>query len=267
MPTHGHRVYIDVPRPRTPPTRSSSQRIQVVRTTTGASPRRSSFRRHSLVLDDDDRPVLSSTTTTTTSSSGAGTGGGGLFFRDDPSLAGAMSSPDTSAYTLRSGPPPSSTHHLLQVKDQTIRELHHRCDQLELENLDLRRSLDSSSSSEARRSAADVEAQLARSRKKRAELKVENEALRGRVREAVRLAKEAVDDRVRALKGEVGVLGRQVLEWRGRAEEAEKRAEAADRRAADAERRLDRLRENLDDYVAENERLRGRAEEGRRRRS
>ncbi|KAK0740484.1 hypothetical protein B0T18DRAFT_210101 [Schizothecium vesticola] len=270
MPNHGHRVYIDVPRPRTPP-RTSSQRIQVIRTTTGTSPRRSSFRRHSLVLDDDDRPVLSSTTTTT-SSSGIGAGGG-LFFRDDPTLAGAMlSTPDSSAYTLRSGPPPSSaaTAQLkaqVQVKDQTIRELHVRCEQLELENLDLRRSLDSSSSSEARRSA-DVESQLARARRKNARLDEENEALRTRVREAVRQAKEAIDERVRLLKTEVAVLGRQVGEWRGRFEDAE-------RRALDSERRLARLRENLDDYVeangklvAENDRLRrDRDDGGRRRRS
>ncbi|KAK5655404.1 hypothetical protein OQA88_5674 [Cercophora sp. LCS_1] len=72
-------------------------------------------------------------------------------------------------------------------------------------------------------------------------LEADNEALKTRIREAIRLGKEATDDRVRLLGDEVAVLSKQIGEWR--------------RRYDDADRRLKQLCENMDDHIDANRRL------------
>jgi chromosome segregation ATPase len=117
----------------------------------------------------------------------------------------------------------------LQGKEKTIRDQQAWIDQLELENHELRRSLESNSDVDSRR-----ETKIRDLRRKNTKLETENESLKMRVREVLRIAKEATDDRVRQLRDEVA-------EWR--------------RRYEDQDRRIKRLRDNMDDHIAANERL------------
>ena len=126
----------------------------------------------------------------------------------------------------------------LQLKEKTIRDQEVWIERLRLENHDLRRSLESNSDGEGRR-----ENKIRDLRKKNQRLEGENDSLKARVRELLRLAKEATDDRVRLLKDEVFTLNNQIKEWR--------------RRYEDVDRRLKRLRENLDDHIEANQRLTG----------
>ena len=253
MSNQNQRVYIDVPsRPRSP-----QARIVVTRSTT--SPHRSSYRRHSLSLADRDRPTIVSTTTSSSNTTGTTSSSHHtpLLFRDDPSLAGAMAS--TPRSSLQSTNDSLLRHNLqlknqLSIKDQTVHELRLRCEQLELDNLDLRRSLDNLNGSSSG-AGSDVEGKLLRSKKKSARLELENEGLRARVRELMRSVKDAADERVRLLKAEVRVvtdenksLAAQARDWRAKCEREERRVE-------DAERRMGRMRENLDDYMEEVDRL------------
>jgi len=170
------------------------------------SPHRAHYRRHSLTLDE--RPAF--------------------IFRDDldvmqereNGLRVANDSLQRHNQVLRGQ---------LQSKEKAIRDQQAWIDQLELENHELRRSLESNSDVESRR-----ETKLRELRKKNTRLETENDSLKTRVREVLRLAKDATDDRVRQLKDEV-------LEWR--------------RRYEDIDRRLKRLRENLDDHIEANQRL------------
>jgi len=117
----------------------------------------------------------------------------------------------------------------LQAKEKKIRDQEALIQQLELDVLELQRNLENSSDVENRR-----ESKIRELKKKNARLETENESLTRRVRELMRLARDAADDRVRLLKEEV-------VSWR--------------RRYEDAERRMGRLRENLDEHIDSNRRL------------
>ncbi|KAK0626806.1 hypothetical protein B0T14DRAFT_421343 [Immersiella caudata] len=170
------------------------------------SPRRSHYRRHSLTLDE--RPAF--------------------VYRDDLDMM------QEREHGLRTANDTLQRHNQvlksqLQGKEKTIRDQQAWIDQLELENHELRRSLESNSDVDSRR-----ETKIRDLRRKNTKLEAENDSLKTRVREVLRIAKEATDDRVRQLKDEV-------TEWR--------------RRYEDQDRRIKRLRENMDDHIAANERL------------
>jgi chromosome segregation ATPase len=170
------------------------------------SPRRAHYRRHSLTLDE--RPAY--------------------IFRDDLDM---MQERENG---LRVANDTLQRHNQilkgqLQGKEKTIRDQQAWIDQLELENHELRRSLESNSDVDSRR-----ETKIRDLRRKNTKLETENESLKMRVREVLRIAKEATDDRVRQLRDEVA-------EWR--------------RRYEDQDRRIKRLRDNMDDHIAANERL------------
>jgi chromosome segregation ATPase len=170
------------------------------------SPRRAHYRRHSLTLDE--RPAYIS--------------------RDDLDM---MQERENG---LRVANDTLQRHNQilkgqLQGKEKTIRDQQAWIDQLELENHELRRSLESNSDVDSRR-----ETKIRDLRRKNTKLETENESLKMRVREVLRIAKEATDDRVRQLRDEVA-------EWR--------------RRYEDQDRRIKRLRDNMDDHIAANERL------------
>jgi chromosome segregation ATPase len=170
------------------------------------SPRRAHYRRHSLTLDE--RPAY--------------------VFRDDLDM---MQERENG---LRVANDTLQRHNQilkgqLQGKEKTIRDQQAWIDQLEVENHELRRSLESNSDVDSRR-----ETKIRDLRRKNTKLEAENDSLKMRVREVLRIAKEATDDRVRQLKDEVA-------EWR--------------RRYEDQDRRIKRLRDNMDDHIAANERL------------
>ncbi|KAK1761109.1 hypothetical protein QBC47DRAFT_21765 [Echria macrotheca] len=198
-----HRVFIDVNRSTTPPPlvlRPRSPR------TPPRSPRNISYRRHSLGYDD--RPAFT--------------------IRDDLDI---MQDRD---HGLRAANDSLLRHnHVLktqiQTKERTIREQQALIEQLELENLELQRNLESNSDVEGRR-----ENKIRELRKKNTRLESENENLTKRIRELVRQVREATDDRVRLLKEEL-------MDWR--------------RRCEDVERRLKRLRENLNEHIDTNRQL------------
>ncbi|KAK4453733.1 hypothetical protein QBC34DRAFT_192300 [Podospora aff. communis PSN243] len=170
------------------------------------SPRRAHYRRHSLTLDE--RPAY--------------------IFRDDLDMMQERES------GLRVANDTLQRHNQilkgqLQGKEKTIRDQQAWIDQLELENHELRRSLESNSDVDSRR-----ETKIRDLRRKNTKLETENESLKMRVREVLRIAKEATDDRVRQLRDEVA-------EWH--------------RRYEDQDRRIKRLRDNMDDHITANERL------------
>lgn len=209
MPSHGHRVFIDVPVPRaiTPPLpyRPRSPR------TPPRSPRH--YRRHSLSLEEPSTYV----------------------FRDDVNMY-----QEREDNNLRAAKESLLRHNLaltsqLKSKNKTIQEQQDLIEQLERENHELRRSLDTSSEDSRR------ETKIRDLKKKNARLEADNEKLTTRLREAIRLAKDAADDRVRLLRDEVSSLTSQISEWR--------------RRYDDADRRLKRLRENMDDHIDANRKL------------
>lgn len=107
-------------------------------------------------------------------------------------------------------------------------------EKLQRENQELRRSIESTSDSEARRSN-----KLRDARKKSALLEVENSNLTTRVRDLTRQLKDALESKTRFVGNEIESLKQQVQEWR--------------RRYEDAARRIDRMRENLDEHIAVNQ--------------
>ncbi|KAH8878648.1 hypothetical protein GQ53DRAFT_756556 [Thozetella sp. PMI_491] len=107
------------------------------------------------------------------------------------------------------------------------------------QNRDLRRSLEDVPESEARH-----EKKMRELRNRNTRLENDNESLRGRIRELTRKIGDAVDD--------------EVARWRNL-------YEALERRYNDLSRRHDRMRENLDNYVATNELLQRDLEAARRR--
>ncbi|KAK5662871.1 hypothetical protein OQA88_6282 [Cercophora sp. LCS_1] len=207
MPGHGHRVYIDVPIPRsiTPPL--------VFRPRSPRTPPRSPhhYRRHSLSLEEPRPFVIREE----------------MYQEREDNLRAAKESLLRHNIALKAQ---------LQSKEQKIRDQQSIIDQLDRENHELRRSLDSSSDADSRR-----ETKIRDLKKKAARLEADNETLKTRIRDAIRLAKEATDDRVRLLKDELSTLSKQVGEWR--------------RRYDDADRRLKRLRENMDDHIDANRKL------------
>jgi hypothetical protein len=139
------------------------------------SPRRAHYRRHSLTLDE--RPAY--------------------VFRDDLDM---MQERENG---LRVANDTLQRHNQilkgqLQGKEKTIRDQQAWIDQLEVENHELRRSLESNSDVDSRR-----ETKIRDLRRKNTKLEAENDSLKMRVREVLRIAKEATDDRVRQLKDEV----------------------------------------------------------------
>lgn len=177
------------------------------------SPRRSHYRRHSLSLDE--RPAF--------------------VLQDDLDMM------QEREHNLRTANDALQRHNQvlknhLEDKKKTIRDQQSVIDQLEIENHELRRSLESNSDVDSRR-----ETKIRDLRKKNTRLEAENDSLKARVREVLRLAKEATDDRVLQLKSEVLSLNKQIGEWR--------------RRYEDLDRRLKRLRENMDDHIEQNQRL------------
>ena len=195
MPGHGHRVFIETTRTSTPPLAGTHPR----------SPRHIPYRRHSLSLEE--RPAF--------------------IFRDS---LNTMEERESSL--LR------NNHILktqLQEKEKRISAQKAKIDDLQHENHELRRSLESSSDAEARRE------KMRDLKKKNTRLESENDTLKTRVRELLRAVKEVADEPARRLKEEISMLNVQIGEWR--------------RRYEDVDRRLKRLRENLDDHIEQNERL------------
>jgi len=177
------------------------------------SPRRTHYRRHSLSLDE--RPAF--------------------VLQDDLDMM------QEREHGLRTANDALQRHNQvlrnhLEDKKKTIRDQQAVIDQRELENHELRRSLESSSDVDSRR-----ETRMRDLRRKNTKLESENESLKARLRDLVRIAKEATDDRVHQLKSEVLSLIKQIGEWR--------------RRYEDLDRRYKRLRENLDDHIETNQRL------------
>ncbi|KAK0652101.1 hypothetical protein B0T16DRAFT_454502 [Cercophora newfieldiana] len=176
------------------------------------SPRRAHYRRHSLTLDE--RPAF--------------------IYQDDLDMMQDRESGLRAANdTLQRHNSNLRTH--LEDKKKTIRDQQAIINQLEMENHELRRSLESNSDDSRR------DNKIRDLRRKNTKLEAENDGLKARVREVLRLAKEATDDRVLQLKSEVLSLNKQIGEWR--------------RRYEDIDRRLKRLRENMDDHIEENQRL------------
>lgn len=142
----------------------------------------------------------------------------------------------------------------LQLRDQEEAFRAHRtwAEQLSRDNSELRRSLESNSDSEAKRST-----KLRDARKTIAKLEVENSTLTGQVRDLGRKLKEAIESKTRAAVGEVETLKAEVIAWRRSHDEVA-------RQQADTTRRYERMRANMDDHIAENARLKQENEELRR---
>ncbi|KAK4163030.1 hypothetical protein QBC43DRAFT_213700 [Cladorrhinum sp. PSN259] len=142
----------------------------------------------------------------------------------------------------------------LQIRDQDEDLRAHRtwAEQLQRDNTELRRSIESNSDSEAKRSS-----KLRDARKTIVKLELENSTLTGQVRDLGRKLKEALESKTRAAVAEVEALKAEVVAWRRRHDEVA-------RQNADTTRRYDRMRGNLDDHVTENERLKQENEELRR---
>ncbi|KAK3997221.1 hypothetical protein QBC44DRAFT_109516 [Cladorrhinum sp. PSN332] len=142
----------------------------------------------------------------------------------------------------------------LQLRDQEEDLRAHRtwAEQLSRDNTELRRSLESNSDSEAKRSS-----KLRDARKTIAKLEVENSTVTGQVRELGRKLKEAIESKARVAVAEAETLKAEVLLWRRRHDEVA-------RQNADITRRYDRMRGNVDDYVNENAQLKQENEELRR---
>jgi len=141
----------------------------------------------------------------------------------------------------------------LQAKEKTIRDQTAWINQLDAENRELRRSVESSSDSENRAKIRDL-------RKKNTKLETENDTLKLRIRDLLRIAKDATDDRVQQLKEELSTFGKQVVDWRRNYEDLE-------RQHQDLDRRYKRMRQNLDEHLDtiqqltnENDRLRRNAD-------
>lgn len=124
----------------------------------------------------------------------------------------------------------------VQMKSQELQEQKEWSARLDIENQELRRSLESSSDVEGRR-----ENKIRDLKRKNKQLEGDNEGLKARIRELLRIARDATDDRVRLLKDELLSRDKEIIEWR--------------RRYDDVDRRLVRLRENMDDHIEVNQRL------------
>ncbi|KAK3683959.1 hypothetical protein B0T22DRAFT_383686 [Podospora appendiculata] len=108
--------------------------------------------------------------------------------------------------------------------------------QLQRENKSLRESLDGNSDVESR-----YESKIRELRKSKAAVESENSELKHRIRKLTNRLKDAFDNRIRPMKDQISVLTKEVADWR--------------RRHDDVERRMDRMRANLNQYVADNEAL------------
>ncbi|KAK0673508.1 hypothetical protein QBC41DRAFT_126615 [Cercophora samala] len=133
-------------------------------------------------------------------------------------------------------------NHLLRVQ---VQELEEDVRKQKAYNSELRRSAESNSDSEARKST-----KLREARKKNALLEVENSNLTTRIRDLSRQVKDALEAKARHVGTEYETMKAQVTEWR--------------RRYDDANRRIDRMRENLDEHIAANRTLQGEVETLRR---
>lgn len=129
----------------------------------------------------------------------------------------------------------TAEHELRQHRAWVV-QLQHQVRHLETENAELRRGLEGHTGHDDRHRR-----EMRELRNKNTRLENENEGLTLRIRELTRKLRESVDDRVRRLTETVHALTREVNEWK--------------RRFEDLERRYRRLGENLDDHVANNERL------------
>ncbi|KAK4223227.1 hypothetical protein QBC38DRAFT_373533 [Podospora fimiseda] len=135
----------------------------------------------------------------------------------------------------------------LQLRDQEEDLRAHRtwAEQLSRDNTELRRSLESNSDSEAKRSS-----KLREARKTIVKLESENSTLSAQVRDLGRKLKEAIESKTRVAVAEVENLKAEIQVWR--------------RRHEDVTRRYDRMRGNVDGYVEENAQLKQENEELRR---
>ncbi|KAK4444180.1 hypothetical protein QBC34DRAFT_415596 [Podospora aff. communis PSN243] len=122
----------------------------------------------------------------------------------------------------------------LQAKEKSLKDQQAWIDELELEM----HGLKSGVHNQENESQREIKTQDLR---KKNQLEAENDKLKSQVREVLKIAKEATDDRVRLLKDEVKDKDDQIAEWR--------------RRYQDADRRLARMRENLNDHFEANRRL------------
>ncbi|KAK0748512.1 hypothetical protein B0T21DRAFT_23625 [Apiosordaria backusii] len=133
-------------------------------------------------------------------------------------------------------------NHILKLQ---VRDLEDDIRKERTHNQELRRSVESNSDSEARRST-----KLREARKKNALLEVENSTLTAKIRDLSRQLKDALEAKARYVGTEYETLKSQVTEWR--------------RRYDDANRRIDRMRDNLDEHIAANRVLQAEVETLRR---
>ncbi|KAK3320783.1 hypothetical protein B0T19DRAFT_444597 [Cercophora scortea] len=124
----------------------------------------------------------------------------------------------------------------LQTKTRDLEQHKIWVQQLQRENKSLRESLDSNSDVESR-----YESKVRELRKSKAAAESENSQLKHRIRQLTSSLKDAYENRIRPMKEQISVLTKEVADWR--------------RRHDDAERRMDRMRANLNQYVADNETL------------
>lgn len=129
-----------------------------------------------------------------------------------------------------------AAEHDLRQHRTWVAQLQNQVRYLETENADLRRSLESHSGGDERHRK-----EVRELRKKNTRLENENESLTANIRDLTRKLCESVDDRVRKLTHNVNALTREISEWR--------------RRYDDLDRRYRRLCDNMDDYIASNDRL------------
>ncbi|KAK3387582.1 hypothetical protein B0H63DRAFT_160606 [Podospora didyma] len=124
----------------------------------------------------------------------------------------------------------------LRDKENELRQNHLWVQQLQHENQELRRSLDSTSDVDARKELKTREL-----KKKNARLETDNDTLKARIRDLARQLKDSVENRAQNFKAQVDVLRQDVNDWR--------------RRYDDLERRYKLLGRNLDAHVEDNARL------------
>ncbi|KAK4205727.1 hypothetical protein QBC40DRAFT_1642 [Triangularia verruculosa] len=133
-------------------------------------------------------------------------------------------------------------NHILKLQ---VRDLEEDVHKERTYNQELRRSIESNSDSEARKSS-----KLKEARKKTALLEVENSNLTTKIRELTRQLKDALEAKARYVGTEYEAMKSQVTDWR--------------RRYEDANRRIDRMRDNLDEHISTNRALQAEVETLRR---
>ncbi|KAK4640190.1 hypothetical protein QC761_604810 [Podospora bellae-mahoneyi] len=133
-------------------------------------------------------------------------------------------------------------NHILRVQ---VQELEEDVRKEKAFTSELRRSVESNSDSEARKTT-----KLREARKKNALLELENSNLTTKIRDLSRQLKDALEAKARYVGTEYETMKQQVAEWR--------------RRYDDANRRIDRMRDNLDEHIATNRVLQAEVETLRR---